>query len=279
MDPRLTLGAAVLGFAVSWIGTLILPALLRCLGLERTNFSGEPIGTGGGVLLVACGALGALVQPERSMIPLTALLGFGLLGFLDDRWGTSEFKGLRGHLRALRQGRVTTGLVKAVGGGVLGLGLAWWLHAGLNDSVNVLGNVTVRAPLIALCANLLNLLDLRPLRSLKGFWLLGLPLFPAGTPVLAAVMGATFPYSRLEAQRSVMLGDTGSNALGGLIGVTMAAALPLPVAALALGVLVVFHLWAERHSLSGWSDRHPTARRLDDLGWRRAPGRVDEPKA
>jgi UDP-N-acetylmuramyl pentapeptide phosphotransferase/UDP-N-acetylglucosamine-1-phosphate transferase len=79
------------------------------------------------------------------------------------------------------------------------------------------------------------------------------------------LIAATAGYAPLERRRRVMLGDTGANLLGAAAGL---AALSLPPAAVAgvAAVLIAFHAWAERHSLSEWIDRHPLARRLDRLG-------------
>src|SRR5919107_96242 len=52
---------------------------------------------------------------------LLACLGFGLLGFVDDVLGTPADQGFRGHLRALGQRRITTGMLKLAGGGALAL--------------------------------------------------------------------------------------------------------------------------------------------------------------
>src|SRR5207249_359864 len=123
-----------------------------------------------------------------------------------------EFRGLRGHLAALRGGRVTTGLLKAGGG----LALGAWIGSRLSPTAGVV----LAAPLIALSANAMNLLDLRPLRALKLFWLLGAAMVWGGSPPLAQLLGLSVPYARLEAGRAVMLGDTGANALGGVLGVT-----------------------------------------------------------
>jgi UDP-N-acetylmuramyl pentapeptide phosphotransferase/UDP-N-acetylglucosamine-1-phosphate transferase len=126
----------------------------------------------------------------------------------------------------------------------------------------------VSALLIALSANLLNLLDLRPLRTLKGFWLLSAGLLWAADPLLSLLWGLSLPYARLEARRRVMLGDTGANALGGVVGVSAALLLPLWAQAAVVALLLGFHLWAEKHSLSAWIEAHAWARRIDGWGWR-----------
>jgi UDP-N-acetylmuramyl pentapeptide phosphotransferase/UDP-N-acetylglucosamine-1-phosphate transferase len=72
----------------------------------------------------------------------------------------------------------------------------------------------------------------------------------------------------LEARRRVMLGDTGANALGGALGTAAAMLLPLWTQAAAVMLLLGFHLWAEKHSLSAWIEARPWARQVDGWGWR-----------
>lgn len=245
--------------------TQLLPMLLRALGLQRTNFSGHPIGSGGGVLFLLSVLPWFWLPAARAQWPAVgAVVGFGLLGLLDDRWGTAEHKGLRGHLRGLRSGRVTTGLVKAAGGGLLACTLAWLIRPS--------AEAVVSAPVIALTANAFNLLDLRPLRALKAFWLLAVPLLLPGPAVCVQIFGLSLPYARLEAQRRVMLGDTGANALGALLGLTACLVLPPWAQCLCLAALVGLHAWAEKHSISAWIDARPWARALDGWGWRPRAG-------
>lgn len=239
-----------------------LPWVLRRLGLEKTNFQGQPIGNGAGLLFLAFAAPWLSAAPERvDWLAAAAAVGYGILGLVDDRWGTAEFKGLKGHLRALRSGRVTTGFLKAAGGVALALGLAWRLHPGWE--------ALAAAPLIALGANLFNLLDLRPLRALKGFWIMGGALAVGGPPLVPALLGLSVPYAVLEARRRLMLGDTGSNLLGGVVGTAAAATLPVWSQGILVVLLLGFHLWAEKNSLSRWIEARPWARAVDDWGWNR----------
>jgi UDP-N-acetylmuramyl pentapeptide phosphotransferase/UDP-N-acetylglucosamine-1-phosphate transferase len=255
------LAAFVGGAVASPLLTALLPPTLRRLGLERTNFRGRTILTGAGVcfLVVCLPWLWLPVPPLARIVAVTALV-FGVLGVVDDRWGTAEHKGIRGHLRALRQGRVTTGLLKAVGGLLTAAVAAWLLRPGLFAIPTAL--------LIALTANLFNLLDLRPLRTLKAFWALGVLAAPFGPAPLVALLGSSWCYARMEARRVVMLGDTGANCLGAAVGCTLAVI--LPPAAIVAGVLalVAFHGWAERHSFTEWISRHAWAKRIDEWGWR-----------
>jgi UDP-N-acetylmuramyl pentapeptide phosphotransferase/UDP-N-acetylglucosamine-1-phosphate transferase len=253
------LGALLGGAILGSILTPALPAILRAVGLERRNYQGGPIGTGAGLLFV----LGSLpwlwiASPGHQRLVAAAAVGFGALGFVDDRWGTAEFKGLRGHLGALWKGRLTTGLLKAVGGLTVAAALAWMLYADWR--------AIPAAALIALTANLLNLLDLRPLRTLKAFWLFSVGLLGVAPPVLWAYVGLSVPYARLEAKRRVMLGDAGANLLGGVLGCLAAVVLPPLAQASLVLLLAAFHAWAERHSLTAWIAAHAWARAIDEWG-------------
>jgi len=262
----LVLAGALIGIPVA----AMLPALLRAIGFERTNFQGQPIGSAAGLVFLAAGVLWLLVGPESDRLIAGAVMGFGLLGLVDDRWGSAEFKGLRGHLRALTRGRVTTGLLKAMGGALLAAALAWQLRPGLTALPAML--------LIALCANFFNLLDLRPLRTLKALWVLGAGLAWTGPLLPAALLGLSLPYARLESKRSVMLGDVGANALGAAVGVAAVYVLSPEFQSAAVVALLAFHLWAEKHSLSAWIAAHAWADRLDRLGWLDQKAEPDSPK-
>jgi UDP-GlcNAc:undecaprenyl-phosphate GlcNAc-1-phosphate transferase len=256
----MTLDLRLLAFFVSAVaGACVSPALppvLRLLALERKNYAGAPIGSGGGVLFMLAAVPWLWLRGGEAA---ATVFIFGALGFVDDRWGTAEFRGLRGHLLALRSGRLTTGMLKAAGGLIAAGVLAWRLHPGLEAVVGAL--------LIALSANFLNLLDLRPLRALKLFWLAGAALAAWSPAVLAGCAGASLPYAWQEARRRVMLGDTGANGLGALLGYCAARALPAWGTALLAGLLMALHLWAERNSIGAWIERHPFWRGIDRWGW------------
>src|SRR5213078_4496494 len=92
----------------------------------------------------------ALARRPADLAPAICVVGFGAFGLVDDLWGDPGAKGLRGHLRALLGGRVTTGAVKAIGGAAVALLAGRMLHAGWA--------MLLAALLIALCANAFNLL-------------------------------------------------------------------------------------------------------------------------
>jgi hypothetical protein len=69
-----------------------------------------------------------------------------------------------------------------------------------------------------------------------------------------------------------MLGDTGANALGALLGVAAVVILPLAWQAALAAVLAGLNLYAESHSLSAVIQAHPLLDRLDRWGWWKGEG-------
>lgn len=225
----------------------------------RTNHRGAGVSLlPGPALAVAAAATAGL--PRRAAF--VAGLGAAAVGAYDDAAGSREGqrsdKGLRGHARALREGRVTAGTVK-----VVGIGGAALLAARLAAPERRALDVVVDGGLVAVSANLLNLLDLRPGRALKAGLLAALALDQPGP---AAAAAALLPGDLAERG---MLGDAGANSLGALLGLALAGRRPsrrARVAALAAGVGLTAA--SEVVSYSAVIDAVPVLRRLDRLGRR-----------
>ena len=101
--------------------------ILASPALERRNYRDRVIPTAGGlyivitVLVIEAGraVFGALGVGDHAGLSLArsemlfAVFGFGFLGLVDDLAAVGSDRGFRGHLGALRQGRVTTGPAQA----------------------------------------------------------------------------------------------------------------------------------------------------------------------
>ncbi|HEY8416995.1 MAG TPA: hypothetical protein VIK93_03040 [Limnochordales bacterium] len=276
-----TLAAA----GAAWAAVPRFLQLIEGAGFVRPNYEGRPVpcaaGTvlalvygavlllmmtahvARGVMLEAAVPLPAPVEPLWAAVCLVTF-SLGLVGLADDVFGDRRATGLAGHLAQLRAGVLTSGAVKAIVGGVVGVAAAVLVSEGPRDWV-------VNALLIALCTNALNLLDLRPGRAVKGFgvfialvWLAapGSAVWPYVAP-LVAVAAVYLPW---DLRARAMLGDAGANLLGGVAGVAAAAALS-PLARLALvSLLLAVHLYAERASLSELIERVAPLRWLDQWG-------------
>lgn len=222
---------------------------------------------GGRVVVAAVTGNGASTSLPRAGVLMLAL-GLALLGLLDDLAGSGDGRGFRGHLQALAQGRLTTGAVKLLGGGAIGL-----IAVAIVRPEDGLLELATDGALVALAANLGNLFDLAPGRAIKTGTLAFVVLAAATAldPRLAAtavICGAALALVFDDLRERLMLGDTGANVLGGALGLGVVA-VGSPVVRLAtLGVLAILNGGSEFVSFSRAIDRVPPLRVLDRLGRR-----------
>lgn len=197
----------------------------------------------------------------------------GLWGLYDDLYGREEVKGFRGHFKRLfKEGRLTTGGAKALLGGGISLILGFIICAS-NGCFNW-GMVLLNGGIIALTTNTLNLLDLRPGRAVKGFFLGIVLVFLANLSApafwlfffLIPLIASVFVYTRLDFKGEAMMGDVGSNILGVTLGISIAWQIPLyPKLVILLG-LILFHIYCEFYSLSQLIEKNKVLHFLDRLG-------------
>lgn len=262
-------------FAGGWLlCRLMVKAVMNMItgaGFVRPNYRGDEIPVGVGLVFF----LSALAVYTAAFIFLPAdlqgklfglLLALGcftLLGLIDDVWGSRTVTGLKGHLLSLCRGRLTTGGLKAAGGGVAGLLLA--------ASAGHWTMIPLNALLIALSVNSVNLVDLRPGRAGKVFlvlWLGLLAAMPGSEEMIltAVVAGALLAYLPCDLKARAMMGDTGSNALGATLGMAAVWLLDTPYKAAYLLLLIAFHLFTEKYSLTRIIAGNPLLNYLDKLG-------------
>ena len=253
---------------------------LRDAGLVRENYRGARLAFPLGAVLataalVALAPLAVLndradldlLDPElRRWLPY--LLGIAFLGFLDDALGQGAAadapRGWRGHGRALREGSLSTGAIKAIGA----LALAAYVVAGrgLED-----WRYVADVALLILATNLGNLLDLRPGRAEKGLALLGAGLCLgawtlAPIELLGIFAGPILVGAWLTLRERAMLGDTGSNLIGAVAGVWLLTILGGDARLIALVVVVALTIYGELRSISATIESVPPLRWLDSLG-------------
>lgn len=242
---------------------------------ERKNHRGETVTllAGPAVALGSTTAL-ALVPGLPGGVraaAMVSLLGAGALGLYDDLTeappigGGERAKGFAGHLGALREGQVTTGVVKMLGMVAVAHIAAAPVSARKRDAV-------LGADLIAAYANLLNLFDLRPGRAIKVV-LLHAPALatrtPAGT-VLGATLGAAAAVLVDDLRERVMLGDAGANALGAGIGLATLLRQDGAGRLRTLAALTVLIAVSEKVSFTKVIAATPPLRWADELGRRPA---------
>ena len=274
----------VLAFVAGLAASVALwRAMAPILGLDlfgRENYRGRALPTSAGLVAVVAvlaveasvtvvDALGADVDPEtlgpRRLVVL-AVAGFGLLGLLDDLGGTGQSGGFRGHLRSLVRGALTTGGLKLFGGAALSVVV---VAAGTTGRSS--GRLIADAALVALSANLANLLDRAPGRVLKGGGAVFVVLAVAtgAGPELAGVaiaVGAALGLLLPDLRERCMLGDAGANPLGAVLGVGVVVACSPGVRLAVLGAVAALNLLSEAVSFSKVIDRTPPLRFVDHLG-------------
>jgi len=255
---------------------------------ERTNHRGEPVSLLGGPAVAAGVLAGGLVGAPSARdgvalaVATTSATAFGLVDDLtEDREGTVR-KGLRGHLGALARGEVTTGGLKVLGIGAGALVAAALsrphdrLPAGRGAAAAVrLADVAADGALIAATANLVNLLDLRPGRALKAAAIAAAPaavLGGRGGATSAAVLGAAVAELPDDLAERDMLGDSGANAVGAVLGTAAVQGCPRPVRLALLAGVVALTVASEKVSFTQVIARTPVLRELD--AWGRRPAHV-----
>lgn len=241
--------------------------------LVENNYRGMTIPVGMGIIIPIAFLLFFPFKPyflstgtgqQTYTAYLLVSLVLGMTGFIDDHFGDKGVKGIKGHIKKLViDYKVSTGILKVIVALALGFYISsWYLDRHFEVAMGTLA--------FAVWVNVLNLLDVRPGRAIKGFWSAAFPLLlmhggSTGSPeiFLLAITLVLFDTDRKERG---MLGDAGANALGGIIGtwiVQWATSLEMALY-ISFGLLIT--LYSERYSISRWIEMHPLAKRLDQWG-------------
>ena len=239
--------------------------------LERTNFHGRTVSLAGGPALAVSASVTAAAGSRDARTAAAALvagLGSGAVGAYDDAVGNRpehKAKGFQGHLGALKEGRVTSGLVKIAGVGAAGL-----LAAALLPKRRPITETVLGAGVIAGSANLFNLLDLRPGRALKAGIIVGKPLALGKTGgMVAGPLGAAAGSLPTDLNEETMLGDSGANALGALLGTAYSARTGVFGKLVALAAIGGLTAASEKVSFTKVIERTPALRAIDEFGRRK----------
>lgn len=277
MSVVVALVAGALAAAGLW--ALLRPTFAAPLFL-RTNVRGVEVPTAAGVIVplatLAVAAVAAVLDaagldldtgaPRIASGALVAVAGFGLLGLLDDLAGAGESGGFRGHLAAAAGGRLTTGALKLAGGAAVGVAA---VHAA--EPGAAVGRLLADGALVALAANLGNLLDRAPGRAVKGatigFAAVALTSRLAdGLAPVAVAAGAGLGLLVPDLRERCMLGDAGANALGGAVGLGVVVAAGAGGRWATLAGVAALNLASEVVSFSRVIDRFAPLRALDRAG-------------
>ena len=266
----LAIGAGLGGALVEGLLLFFLLKMLKEAGAVRKNYQGIDIPVSVGltfplammVVLFVYVLLGYEQNQYQGF--MLGLMSISFLGFIDDMLGQRDTLGFRGHFGALFRGRLTTGGLKALGGGFIAffiavsLGGTWW-------------NVVLNTLIMALFTNMMNLLDLRPGRAVKGFLFFLLliaitALAKVDFLLMAPLLGAVLCYLPTDVRARAMMGDAGSNVLGFALGYYATTSLSLTARLTSLVFLIAIHLYTEKISLTRTIENNALLKAIDQLG-------------
>lgn len=266
------LAILVLGYFLTYLIQPFIVGLITEAGLVRPNYRKQLIPQGLGLIflfstIMALG-FGIALQFfywEDSLIVIFLIVALGLLGLIDDSLGSRSASGFKGHFRQLLKKRLTTGALKALMGGLSALLVSFLITQG--NWIELLLNALI----ISLATNTFNLLDLRPGRAIKFFFIAVIPFLlffwnQERILFLAPLLGGILAYFPIDLKAKGMMGDTGSNILGGVLGLIIAWNLVFATKIIILGFLVLFHLYTEKYSLTETIARVSWLKYLDELG-------------
>lgn len=296
------LGGVAAGLGAGFVAARLLWMLLRPMlsapVFRRVNYRNHELSTAGGLVIVCAvllvescrivlGAFGVgepLLQNGLRLPILLAVIGFSLLGLIDDLGASGSSRGFRGHIRSILHGRPSTGALKLVGGACVALMVASRFSGGtlgrvssastLQEKAANVGWLLFNAALIALGANVGNLFDRAPGRTIKvstlcfvgivvgavvaGNWM---PLAP-----LAVVIGASLGLLIDDLREHMMLGDTGANVLGAVLATAVVAGGSTTIRVLVMILVLGLNGAAELVSFSRVIERTPPLRAADRAG-------------
>lgn len=266
----LIIGAGLGGALVEGLLLFFLLKMLKEVGAVRKNYLGVDIPVSVGltfplammVVFLAYLLLG--YNQNNYQFVLLGLMSISFLGFIDDMLGQRDTLGFKGHFGALFHGRLTTGGLKALGGGFIAffvavsLGGAWW-------------SVVLNTLIMALFTNMMNLLDLRPGRAVKGFLFFLLliaitALAKVDYLLLVPLLGAVLCYLPTDIRARAMMGDAGSNVLGFALGYFAVTSLSLTARMGFLLFLIAIHIYTEKFSLTRTIENNALLKAIDQLG-------------
>ncbi|HZK57482.1 MAG TPA: glycosyltransferase [Clostridia bacterium] len=265
-------------FIISLLATITTIPFIRNMLLSANitgkNYKGHIIPVSMGVTLVPVTVVNAIVfnyfsksdfdTQQLLLIFLMGVMTVMVVGLIDDLTGNRDTLGFRGHIKSLLKGRLTTGGLKAVVGGFVSLLIGSFFSYHMIE-------ILINALIIALFTNLINLLDLRPGRAIKGFLLISVLFIFVGLvgetrTILMSFIAYAIAYLPQDIKAKSMMGDVGSNALGVVLGIAAVTSYGITVKSIMLGLLILVHIIAEKYSLTEIIRRNSVLSFFDELG-------------
>ncbi|QSZ26493.1 UDP-N-acetylmuramyl pentapeptide phosphotransferase [Aceticella autotrophica] len=234
----------------------------------RENYKKDLVPACGGILFIPAIFLSFIVittigiKENNIYLFMISIIIMSYIGLIDDLLGDRSVTGLKGHIRSMLHGKLTTGGLKAV------MGFLVALYLSINISKNII-NIIINTLIIALFTNFLNLLDLRPGRAGKVFIFLSFVFLIIGNahPIFLMIMlGIVIIYLPLDLKGKIMMGDAGSNVLGLTIGIASVIIFSFKIRIIILILLILIHTLTEKYSLTKIIEKNKLLNYIDMIG-------------
>lgn len=264
----------IVNLSVTMIMIPPIKNMLLSSNITGKNYKDNIIPVGMGITFIPVVIINAIVlnyffrdNPDAQQLLSVFLVGImtvATVGLIDDLAGNRGTLGFKGHMKSLLKGRLTTGGLKAVVGGFISLLIGNFF------SYNII-EILVNALIIALSTNLINLLDLRPGRAIKGFLLIAILFIFSGLSgevrtILISFIAYAIAYLPQDIKAKSMMGDVGSNALGIILGIVVVVSYTITVKYIILGLLILIHIITEKYSLTEIIEKNFVLNFFDKLG-------------
>lgn len=262
--------AGVIIFAVIW--NLAIFRLSPKLNLIKLNYNKRPIMASYGIVEFVYIAVAVCVlyifglcKSQFVYLYLFTMGSMWILGILDDIFGSREVGGFKGHFKKLIfEHKITTGAIKAIGGGIVSLYAGWMITGGES-----LVKWAIAFIVIALATNTLNLLDLRPGRAAAVFFL-GLAVTYiaalgniAAPWIVASIVIVTIIFAITDSRGKAMMGDSGSNSVGAAMGLGIVINTGIAAQIISITIFAAIHIYSEKHSISALIEKNRVLNWID----------------
>lgn len=260
------------GLATTLLFIPMVKGMLMDSSLVRPNYKGDMIPVGMGICFIPAVIINSIIMAIfyfddkinlKIFILLVGILAMSFVGIIDDSMGNRNVTGLKGHFKSLIKGNMTTGGFKALIGGFIGLLVSIPFSQSIPEVI--LGGM-----IVALSTNLMNLLDLRPGRSIKVYLFIAIIMMifalKVDREIFLIVLPAVLAYFYYDLKAMSMMGDAGSNVLGVSIGIMFVISFNVVVQVIWLLALVAIHILTEKYSLTKIIEKNPVLNAIDKFG-------------
>lgn len=243
--------------------------LFKKYNLTKMNYRNIKIPYSGGTIIFTCILISMTISYLLNYISFfklffftVALLCVYIVGIIDDLFGRQEIKGLKNNVKLLLKRNFSTGIIKAFGIIIISSYIyfifkeEYWLIKGL---------------IVALFSNLFNVFDLRPARSLKLYFIfvffLSYKSFQWNHNLFIVSTGVIVVYYYFDAFGYCMLGDSGSNLIGFIIGMIIVEVFSLEFFKLfvILIALLLLQIYFDRYSYTNLVEKFDILDFLDRI--------------